>query len=221
MNPFVVNYFLSVFSFFLSENTFKKTMFWFFKHWRTAFSSFLCVTFSFLSSATILEWTKGRKGWILRAEATKGLNRMRRHFSPLPSQSPGRWASHRQLAHPQFPAQPDQVLLSSSMFPAQKPLTGNGCLSGTLSTVGLHLCCPFSNFSSPFLSVTPLISWWLILYKIILLCFSSWFIRKRIRKSGLTSKTSILILYLKPDKWLEIWSEESLLKFQLYLTNLL
>lgn len=40
-----------------------------------------------------------------------------------------------------------------------------------------------------------------------MLCFSSWFRRERIRKSGLTSKTSILILYLKPDNGLKSGQE--------------
>lgn len=48
--------------------------------------------------------------------ATEGLNRLRRHFSPLLSQSPAKAASLRLLAHPQFPVRPVQVLLPSSMF---------------------------------------------------------------------------------------------------------
>lgn len=146
MNPFVVNYFLSVFSFFLSENTFKKTMFRFFKHRRTAFSSFLrCVTFSLLSSATVPKWTKGRKEWILRAEATKGLNRMRRHFSLLPSHSPGKWDSRRQLACPQFPARLTKFFCPAPHSQPRNPSLGMAVCPGHL-VLWVFTCAAYFQF---------------------------------------------------------------------------
>lgn len=87
----------------------------------------------------------------------RGLNWMRRHFSPLPSQSPGTGASPQLLP---CPALPNADASAHPVFPAQKPFTtpgrssGKGCLPGTLCTAGPHSC------SSPYPSVTLLLTSW-------------------------------------------------------------
>lgn len=159
MNTFVINYFLSAFSLFLSKNAFKKMMFWFFKYQRIAFSSLLLSALS-----CPLPWFlnrrkgEGHEFWGLKLKG-RGLNWMRRHFS-VPSQSPGQDARPRLLP---CPALPNSGASAHLRIPSPETLhhpsvagrhTGKGCLPGTLNIVCPHLC------SSPNPSVTLLLTSW-------------------------------------------------------------
>lgn len=89
MNTFVTNYFLSVFFLFLSENAFKKTMFWFFKHRKIAFPSLFCLICSLPSFTVISESQKERDIRIMATEAKKkriGLDE--KAFLPAPFSEP-------------------------------------------------------------------------------------------------------------------------------------
>ena len=102
---------------------------------------------------------EGDEFWGLKLKR-RGLNWMRRHFSLLPSQSPGKGASPQLLPCPALPNAsasahlhiPSPETLHHPLVPGES--AGKGCLPGTLNIAGPHLC------SSPYPSVTLLLPSW-------------------------------------------------------------
>lgn len=159
MNTFVINYFLSVFSLFLSENTFKKAVFWFFKY------CIFLLALSYLLSPVLCHdfWITEREkemsfgGLKLKR---RGLNWMIRHFStPFPEPREG----YQSPAPSQTPELPNAGASAHLSIPSPETLChpsvagrcpGKGCLPGTLNILDSHLC------SSPYPSVTLFLTSW-------------------------------------------------------------